>query len=130
MRPFTYRRNDVEYEFTPLPDMTEDDVIACVPERKVVAPPPPPTPTPGDGTVRATLTSLTATELNIAYSNATKENAILKIRVGSKDRPDRLVPAGKTVTSTYTTTVRTGFSGQKITVLHVEKNQIIFEQVL
>jgi hypothetical protein len=130
MRPFTYIRNHVEYEFTPLPEMTEEEILAHVPERKVSTPAPPPAPTPGDGSVRATITALTATTLNINYSNATKENAILKIRVGSKDRPDRIVPAGKTVASTYTTTVNTGFSGQKITVLHVEKNQIIFEQVL
>jgi hypothetical protein len=56
--------------------------------------------------------------------------ATLKIRVGTVDRPDRLVPANKTATSTYTTTVKTGFAGQRIVVTHVESGSVILDQVL
>jgi hypothetical protein len=77
----------------------------------------------GDIKVAVALTS--ATSINVNYTNTTKQAVTLKVRVGSNDRPDRLIAAGKTATSTYTTTLKTGFTGQKLVVTHAETGTII-----
>lgn len=88
-----------------------------------------PTPAPAAG-IKAKVTKLELSTMNVEYTNNNAVAATLKIRVGSTDRPDRIVAAGKTAVSTYTTTAKTGFTGQKLTVLHVEYNTLILEQVL
>jgi outer membrane protein assembly factor BamA len=128
MKPYDFVRNGIGYTFHALPNMTDVDVFSLYPETKPVIPAP--TPTPVASGVKAVVTSIEPNTMNVQYTNNNAVQATLKIRVGSVDRPDRIVPAGKTVVSTYTTTVKTGFTGQKITVLHVETNTMILEQVL
>jgi hypothetical protein len=122
MKPYDFIRNGVSYTFAPLPTMTEPEVYALIPEAK-------PIPAPGAG-LKVEIVSKDLGTMNVNYTNASSVSATFKVRVGSVDRPDRVVPPGKTVTSTYTTTVKTGFTGQKLVVIHVESNTIILEQVL
>jgi hypothetical protein len=134
MKPYDFVKNGVSYTFTPLPDMAEEVVFELYPEARPRPTPPPlptpvPTPTPNTG-LKASITSKELNTMNVQYSNGTPNSATLKIRVGSTDRPDRIVAAGKTVTSTYTTTIKTGFVGQKLTVLHVESSTTLLEQIL
>jgi hypothetical protein len=90
------------------------------------APVPAPVPVPVDaGKVTVKLVTQEPKRLVIDYTNGTKAAVTLRIRVGNTERPDRLVAAGKTSTSTYTTTVAAGFSGQTITVTHAETGALI-----
>lgn len=133
MKPYDFRKDGVDYTFHPLPDMTEDQVFEMHPEARpkppTPAPAPTPTPTPNTG-LRVTIVKQELSSMNVEYKNGTPNTATFKIRVGSTDRPDRVVAGGKTALSTYTTTVKTGFVGQKITVLHIESGTILLEQVL
>jgi hypothetical protein len=134
MKPYDFTRNGVKYTFHALPDMVDAEVYERFPEAKPVpvpvpTPTPVPTPAPASG-LKARVTKLELSTMNVEYINNNAVAATLKIRVGSTDRPDRIVAAGKTAISTYTTTVKTGFAGQKLTVLHVESNTLILEQVL
>jgi hypothetical protein len=134
MKPYDFTRNGVKYTYHALPDMVDAEVYERFPEAKPVpvptpAPTPTPTPAPASG-LKAKVTKLELSTMNVEYINNNAVAATLKIRVGSTDRPDRIVAAGKTAVSTYTTTVKTGFTGQKLTVLHVESNTLILEQVL
>jgi hypothetical protein len=134
MKPYDFTRNGVKYTFHALPDMVDAEVYERFPEAKPVpvpvpTPTPVPTPAPASG-LKAKVTKLELSTMNVEYINNNAVAATLKIRVGSTDRPDRIVAAGKTAISTYTTTVKTGFTGQKLTVLHVESNTLILEQVL
>lgn len=132
MKPYDFRKNGVDYTFHPLPDMTEDAVYEIHPEAKVKpAPAPAPTPTPVENTgLHVRIVKQELSSMNVEYKNGTPDTATFKVRVGSTDRPNRAVTGGKTVLSTYTTTVKTGFAGQKITVLHLESGKILLEQVL
>lgn len=131
MKPYDFEKNGVQYTFHPLPEMTEDEVYVIHPEAKAKTPPPAPIPTPVPNTgLSAVVTSLEFGTMKVQYTNGTPNPAILKVRVGSTDRPDRSVPAGKTVVSTYTTTIKTGFAGQKILVIHLESKTTLLEQVL
>jgi hypothetical protein len=38
MKPLRYKKNGQEYEFTPLPNMTQADIEKCVPELKAEKP--------------------------------------------------------------------------------------------
>jgi hypothetical protein len=64
------------------------------------------------------------------YTNNTAKFATFIVRVGTNDRPDRVVAPGKTVTSSYTTTIKTGFTGQKLVVTHKESGVVVLEQTL
>jgi hypothetical protein len=99
---------------------------------QVTAPAPAPAPAPVDnsGDVKVEIVTLEPTRLVINYTNTTKSAASLKIRVGSTDRPDRLVAAGKVATSAYTTTSKGGFKGQRVLVGWIEKNTTVFDRVL
>lgn len=136
MKPYDFTRNGVKYTFHALPDMVDAEVYERFPEAKpahtpVPEPTPAPTPTPAPATgLKARVSKLELGTMNVEYINNNAVAATLKIRVGSTDRPNRIVAAGKTAVSTYTTTVKTGFTGQKLTVLHVESNTLILEQVL
>jgi hypothetical protein len=90
-------------------------------------PAPAPTPAPVDaGKVTVTLVTQEPKRLVVDYTNGTKAAVTLRIRVGNTERPDRLVAAGKTSTSTYTTTVAAGFAGQTITVTHAETGALVY----
>jgi hypothetical protein len=136
MKPYDFTRNGVKYTFHALPDMVDVEVYERFPEAKpahtpVPEPTPVPTPTPAPAAgLKARVSKLELGTMNVEYINNNAVSATLKIRVGSTDRPNRIVAAGKTAVSTYTTTVKTGFTGQKLTVLHVESNTLILEQVL
>jgi hypothetical protein len=130
MKPYDFTRNGVKYTFHALPDMVDAEVYERYPEAKPAhTPVPEPTPAPATG-LKARVSKLELGTMNVEYLNNNAVSATLKIRVGSTDRPNRIVAAGKTAVSTYTTTVKTGFTGQKLTVLHVESNTLILEQVL
>jgi hypothetical protein len=93
----------------------------------VPAPAPAPAPAPVDaGKVTVKLVTQEPKRLVVDYTNGTKAAVTLRIRVGNTERPDRLVAAGKTSTSTYTTTVAAGFSGQTITVTHAETGALVY----
>jgi hypothetical protein len=91
---------------------------------------PAPAPAPITAGVKATVTTKDATTLGLLYTNINAMPATVKIRIGTVDRPDRLIAAGKTATSTYTTTVKAGFAGQRIVVTHAESGIVILDQVL
>lgn len=131
MKPYDFTKNGVGYTFYALPDMAEAVVFDMVPETKPKPTPvPTPVPTPASGSIKAVVTKQDLSSMNVEYTNTTSISANLKIRVGSVDRPDRVIAPGKTAISTYTTTVKTGFTGQKIIVLHVETGKNILEQML
>jgi hypothetical protein len=64
------------------------------------------------------------------YTNNTAKFATFIVRISGNDRPDRVVAPGKTVTSSYTTTIKTGFTGQKLVVTHKESGVVVLEQTL
>ena len=64
------------------------------------------------------------------YTNNTAKFATFVVRINGNDRPDRVVAPGKTVTSSYTTTIKTGFTGQKLVVTHKESGVVVLEQTL
>jgi hypothetical protein len=82
------------------------------------------------GSIKVTLVTQEPKRIVVDYSNTTKAAATLRIRVGSTDRPERLVAAGKTATSTYTTTVAAGFTGQLMTVTHAETGAVVYNSKL
>jgi hypothetical protein len=132
MRNYDFVKNGVSYTFTSLPDMPDADIIALIPETKEsVSPTPVPTPNPvSPSGLKVAIVKKDFASMDVSYANGSLASATLKIRVGSVDRPDRIVASGKTALSTYTTTVKTGFAGQRMVVTHVESNTLIFDQVL
>lgn len=82
------------------------------------------------GTLTAVIKSQIASTLVVDYTNTTKAAATAKVRIGNTDRPDRVIAAGKVATSTYTTTSKNGFTGQRILVLHIESGVTILDKVL
>ena len=151
-----FNKNGVDYDFHELPDMAQDDVDRVFKNMGVESPSELKRKQEAErlrlererlaaeeaarkkleeelaanGIPTVAITKQELGSMVITYTNPGKNTANLKCRVGSTDRPDRAVPAGKTVISTYTTTVKTGFTGQRFLVGWVEGNVTIFDKVL